>query len=260
MTVCVIPSYMRSSQDCTATLNTISTLRMTAPEAEIVVVDDGSPYQRGIEQLEEWRYDAEFKLILLPANGGFARTVNVGLRIAHAAGQDAVLVNADIDFFEPWLENMYAAEGDVVGALLFYPNGLIQHAGVYYSLITRQFDHRYRYAPGNLKQAQEPINCPVTAALQLIRWDVLEHVGLYDEDFRLGYEDMDYCHRVFEAGMTCHYSPRVRAYHAESMFRGQKNDKIEQWQKDSWLLLMTKWQGSNFARYSPTMLIDHEPV
>jgi GT2 family glycosyltransferase len=258
MTVCIIPTYMRSSRDCSTTRDTISSLRMTAPQAEIIVVDDGSPY--GVEQLEEWRDEAGFMLVALPDNAGFARTVNVGLRMALEAEHDAVLVNADVEFFEPWLENLLAAEGDIVGALLLYPNGLIQHAGVYYSILTRQFDHRYRYAPGNLKQAQEEVDCPVTAALQLIRLHVLEKVGLYDEEFRLSYEDMDYCHRVFEAGYICHYTPQVRAYHLESLFRGQKSEQIEMWERESWALLNQKWQGSNFSRYAPNMLIDHELV
>ena len=44
----------------------------------------------------------------------------------------------------------------------------------------------------------------MTAALQLIRWETLDQVGLYDEGYRLCFEDVDYCLRVFEAGLRVH--------------------------------------------------------
>jgi hypothetical protein len=63
-----------------------------------------------------------------------------------------VLVNADIEIItDGWLDRFQATEGlfvegpaAVVGALLFYPAGLIQHGGVYFSLLTREFNHFWR--------------------------------------------------------------------------------------------------------------------
>ena len=78
-----------------------------------------------------------------------------------------------------------------MGPLLLYTNGLVQHAGVYFSVITRRFDHRYRLAPRALAQVQKGITCPVTGALQYIRYETIKKIGIYDENFKMGYEDID---------------------------------------------------------------------
>ena len=44
----------------------------------------------------------------------------------------------------------------VVGARLLYPNGLLQHAGVYFSRLNRGFAHRFNHGPGDLPEAQLP--------------------------------------------------------------------------------------------------------
>ena len=125
------------------------------------------------------------ELIAKPVNEGFSKTVNVGLRQALEAGQDAVLVNADVEFIDSgWLDVMRARVGEddapasVVGARLLYPNGLIQHGGIFFSLLHRVFDHRFRYAPADLPEALYAVTAPVTGALQLIRHEALTEVGL----------------------------------------------------------------------------------
>jgi GT2 family glycosyltransferase len=251
----VMPTYLRSEGDLRLTLISINTLLKTA-DVDLLVVDDGSPDKRSLFGLLEGR-EVGYEVISKDRNEGFARTVNHGLRRARDERRDALLVNADMQFVdEGWLDRMVAAEGDVVGALLLYGNGLIQHAGVYYSVVLRQFDHIYRFAPGTLREALRARVCPVTAALQLIRHETLETVGLYDEDFQLGYEDMDFCHRVFESGRTCRYEPNARAIHHESMFRGQRDPKHERWMEESFRLLHEKHAGHSFAEYTPTLLID----
>lgn len=235
----------------------ITTLLETAPGIELLVVDDASPYEFVPERLSSF---SEFQFHRQESNQGFAQAVNVGLRRALDEGKDAVLVNADVEFFEPnWLKRMLRAQGDVVGAMLIYANGLIQHAGIYYSILYRNYDHIYRFAPASLEAAQYPRICPVTGALQLIRNHVLERVGIYDEGFKMGFEDVDYSHRVFISGLTCVYEPTVRAIHHESVFRGRrKSKKLEEWERNSFELLHLKYAGHSFADYVPTLLMDDE--
>ena len=87
--------------------------------------------------------------------------------------------------------------------------------------------HRFQYGPNDLPEALVPCRCPVTAALQLIRHETLETVGIYDEGYRMAFEDVDYCLRVFEAGLECIYEPSVRAFHREKFFRGRPSDTIQ---------------------------------
>jgi GT2 family glycosyltransferase len=172
-----------------------------------------------------------------------------------------VLVNADIEFFQHgWLDHMRARldtrqrPAAVVGAKLLYPDGLIQHGGVYLSLLKRDWYHRFHFGPGDLPEAQIPYRCPVTAALQFIRWETLEAVGLYDEGYRLCYEDVDYCLQVFEAGLECIYEPAAVAYHLESHFRSQATPRIIEWTKLSASRLNHKWRDTNLLAHVPEVL------
>lgn len=227
-----------------------------------MIVDDCSPVQALVDELELAARKHGAQLHRKTENNGFAKTVNVGLRKALHNDLDAVLVNADIEFIdEGWLGVMqHQARSDgsglasVVGAKLLYPNGLIQHGGIFFSLLHRTFAHIHQYAPQDLPEAQTAKRCPVTGALQFIRHECLKDVGLYDEQFSMGWEDVDYCLRVFRSGRECVYQPKVKAFHYESLFRGRRSPKVEKWQRESQQYLMRKWAGTSFTEFVPTTL------
>jgi len=246
---------MRRAEDLDITMRAIDTLLRTA-DVKLVVVDDGSPY--GVGELVS--LSTNFELIAKRKNEGFATTVNHGLRRAVDRGLDALLVNADMEFRDNgWFKALTANQADVVGGLLMYSNRLVQHAGIYFSLISRRFDHIYRLAPSTLAEVKKPRDCPVTGALQLIRHGTLERVGLYDEHFVNGYEDVDYCQMVFQAGLRCAYEPKAKAIHHESMFRSQgTGDALRQRDLENIMYLGEKHQGWEFADYIPTLLWDSE--
>lgn len=260
----IIPNYATVPGDLELLEECLKSLRESVGDRiDILVVDDASPDQAlGIAATKlASRFDGEG--IIRLENGGFSKSVNMGLRRALDEGRDAILINADIEIMHRdkpfWLDRMLDQQGlisdgpaSVVGGLLAFPEGgLIQHAGIYFSLLTRQFDHLYKYAPMNLPAALKPRTCPVTAALQFIRHDCLEEVGLYDESFPLGYEDVDYCIRVFLAKRECVYQPKVRAWHYESIFRGRRDERLRKRQEQSFWRLMEKYQGQSFAGLVP---------
>jgi GT2 family glycosyltransferase len=258
----IIPAFVRNDAELEVLLRCLVSLATTAPDARVMVVDDHSPARVLVDHLQIACDELGFELVRKDENEGFSRTVNVGLRRALETGADAVLVNADIEFIDPgWLDRMRErtdTEGRaaaVVGARLLYPNGLIQHGGVFLSLLKRDWLHRFQYAPNDLPEALVACRCPVTAALQLIRHETLHTVGLYDEEFRLCYEDVDYCLRVFEAGEECIYEPSVRAFHHESLFRGrQPSQKIIDWTRASTRRMLALWGSKDLSRWVPEVL------
>lgn len=250
---------------------TVTTLRDTVGDAcDLIVVDDGSPhadlvaYCRGIVEALDGEYVAKGR------NEGFSHTVNVGLRKALIEGRDAILVNSDIEFTtKTWLSLMLkqrTSDGEkpasIVGALLLYPNGLIQHSGIYFSMLYREFDHIYRYGPHNLPEARHARVCPVTGALQFIRHECLAEVGIYDDSFRMGWEDVDYCVRVWLSGRECIYQPGVTAIHHEGFFRGASrgSQKVEKWQHESWLRFCGKWGSTSFAEFVPSLTMGDDEL
>lgn len=261
----VIPTYLSEPADLEVVLTTLRTMCATAPgrdELVFVVVDDGSPSRHQVEALQGEVEKMGGEFVDKGKNEGFSKTVNVGLRRALEEGRDAILVNADMEFRAPgWVpafvgQNELFGEGPayVVGAKLLYPTGLIQHGGVYFSLLHRYFDHAYKYGPYDLKEANEARVAPVTGALQFIRHVSLEEIGLYDERFTMGFEDVDYCLRVWQAGHENVYQPAIWAIHHESMFRGRPSPKVQQWQADSLRLLKEKWRGVNLLELCPSPL------
>ena len=259
MPLAVVPVYLRTPEDLDILLRCLVSLAETAPRAAVLVVDDRSPAAELVDLVEVAAGELGAELVRRPVNGGFAQTVNVGLARALREGRDAILVNVDIEFHEHgWLEAMLARTGTdgapaaVVGARLLYPNGLLQHAGIYFSLLHRGFAHRFNLGPADLDAALEPCRCPVTGALQLIRHECLADVGLYDEAFHMGWEDVDYCLRVFAAGRECIYEPAACAIHAESVFRSRAGAGQEGWEIRSMEVLMTKHATADLGAFVPS--------
>lgn len=255
----VIPTFMSSQEDFESTVDAVKSVHATQPQGvEVLCVDDKSPGTEWVDRLEERSGEIGCEVIRKDENSGFSKTVNVGLRRALQEGRDAILMNADVEVTsDRWLR-VFKSQQDkrhnpaaVVGAMLLYPNGTIQHAGIYFSLMTRTFDHLYKYAPPNLKEANRTRVCPVTGAFQFIRHSTLEKVGLYDEQFLMGWEDVDYCLRVMLAEEQCVFTPQVRAYHFEYMFRGKPSEKIKDWQARSFYRLVMKYAEQNFAGLVP---------
>lgn len=230
-------------------------------QVEVLVVDDHSPREdlfeavTGVDGLHRKK-----------VNSGFSQTVNVGMRMARAEERDVVLWNSDLVMQTPgWVEGCQQTVVDtdeegwyepaaVVGALLTYPNGLIQHAGINFSFLSRRFFERFKYGPGNLPAALEAVSLPVTGAFQYIRAQTLTDVGIYDESFKLGFEDVDYCVRVYKAGLACVYNPAVRATHHESFTRGHKSEKVATWEAESWQTFARKYAGEGFQRFVHSVL------
>lgn len=262
----VIPTYVREPSDVKVLEACLRSLRATTEqdELDVLVVDDGSPPAQLLDQIAELARDLECDLHRKEENSGFSSTVNVGLQQALDTGRDALLVNADVEFIDPgWLaaaRDQQRLHGDglasVVGARLLYPSGLIQHGGIFYSLLERAWGHLYQYGPANLPEALQPRACPVTGALQFIRHECLEGVGLYDEAFQMGFEDVDYCIRVFQAGRECVYQPIVCAYHYESLFRGRASQKVADWEARSWTYFTEKHGRTSFAPFFPPEVLE----
>jgi GT2 family glycosyltransferase len=253
----VMPVYVTDRRSLQLTLKSAHSFLRTVDKSSlydpgILLVNDGSPNQESIETLFKSGFAISDK-----ENSGFAKTVNVGLSLALATGHDAILVNADMEFSDnDWLQIMLDTDADIVGAKLLYPNhGLVQHAGIYYSFYTRLFSHIGRFAPPETPELNVERECPVTGALMLIRHRVLEKIGLLDENFEFGFEDVSYCLDAIQAGFKVVYQPKAVAIHHESAFRGaQPAPHIKERMDRSWNYFQEKHAGLDIASLVPTLI------
>jgi GT2 family glycosyltransferase len=256
----IVPAFLRTDRDLTLLCDCLRSLRDTEGDRiDVLVVDDRSPNHDLVDVLATTEPMWGFELHRKEANEGYSRAVNVGLRRCLDEGRDAITVNSDVEMMEPgWLDLMLdcdEVEGDgkasVVGGMLLYPNGLIQFAGTYFSLLKRDFDHLYRHSPANLPEANRIRVTPITGALQFIRHEALVEVGLYDENMRMAWEDLDFCLRVLLSGRECVFHPGIRAWHIEGATRGNQTDQIKQWTQQSWGYLAHKYRNINFVKMVP---------
>lgn len=190
---------------------------------EIIVVDDGSSREQQNE-LKKVLAPFSVRLIINNKNYGFAVTVNKGAACSN--GDYLCLVNNDIIISETsWLELMLQEirkfKVGVVGARLLYPDGRIQHGGVYYLPEHKTFDHEYRFLPGHFTPASRTGEAlGVTGALMLIDKNLWVKLGGMCEQFFIALEDVDFCLRSWEAGWRVIYCGAAVAVHYEGLTRG----------------------------------------
>lgn len=211
--------------DCIASL-----VAHNGPGHEIIIVDDGSP-QRLQSQIAQECVRRGVHLLINQENQGFPRTVNKGMRAA--TGDIIVLVNNDVKFTQNVIEPFkkafeYNDRIGVVGSLLFYPHGTIQHGGII-ALGPGHFTHRawhktYETAPEIQK---DEYLIAVTGALLAVKRQAMEEVGVLNENYFLACDDTEYCIRMWEKNWRIFYSPEIRAIHAEGVTRGNNDrDKL----------------------------------
>ena len=129
---------------------------------------------------------------------------------------------------------MFVQRKDVgaAGAMLYYPDDSIQHAGVILG-IGGVAGHAHkgmaRGSYGYMSRAAIIQNySAVTAACMLIRRNVWEEVGGLDESFEVAFNDVDFCMRIREAGYLIVWTPYAELYHYESKSRGREDTPEKQ--------------------------------
>ena len=216
-TLAVVPVCLREDGDLDAALRCVASLRVTAPDAALLVIDDASPAAGLAADLEIALGELGGELVRADVGEGAVPALNVGLAGAREYGFDALLVDPAVEFgASGWLDRMRGrtdAQGRpaaVVGGRLVDRRGLIVHAGIYLSLMRLEWFHRFQFGPADLPEALLPCRCPVSASFALVRHEAIAAVGLLDP--RLGaLADVDYCLRVFEAGLDAIYEPSATA-------------------------------------------------
>ena len=189
-----------------------------AGDVEIVVVDNGS--RDGSAEYVQEQYPG-VQLVGLPENVGFAGGNNAGIAIAR--GKYVALLNNDTRADADWLPNllqeaeagprtigMWASkilsydQPDVIDnvGLLLYPDGIGRGMG-------RLEKDRGQYdVPG---EAFFPSGCA-----GLYRREMLDQIGLLDEEFFAYADDVDLGLRGRLAGWECRFVPSAKVYHKYS--------------------------------------------
>jgi GT2 family glycosyltransferase len=199
---------------------------------ETIIVDNGSTEPETATFLQDFASTGG-KVISAPGEFNFSALNN--LAAAQASGEYLLLLNNDVDVLDGgWLETMmrHALRSNrvgAVGALLLYPGGRVQHAGVvigqgqaaghvYRGIEPEAVGHRAMHRTTRKVSA-------VTAACLLVRRQVYNSVGGLDEDaFKVAFNDVDFCLKLRRAGFDNVFAAAACLVHHESESRGGDMD------------------------------------
>lgn len=190
-----------------------SVVNSSYPSKEILVVDNAST-DYSIKIIHEF---PRVRLIQNPTNFGFAQGNNVGYQ--GSTGDYIYFLNNDTyvkpDFLEPLAE---ALELDKtlggVQSKIYLPNeenrldnigGFLTWTGFLY-----HYGFRKKDAP---KYSRELEIFSAKGAGMCFKREVIERVGLFDEDFWAYFEETDFCWRVWLAGFRVKFIPQSKIYH-----------------------------------------------
>ncbi|MEO8673974.1 MAG: glycosyltransferase [Casimicrobiaceae bacterium] len=242
--------------------------RTAYPHLELIVVDNGSELPQTHALLARLESTPRVRVLRDPAPFNFARLNNLAVKFA--TGRVLCFLNDDTNVIVPdWLDEMTALalqpEVGVVGARLLYGDGTIQHAGVllgafaltHHLLQGRPADFRGYRNRGLLTHAVSA----VTAACAVIRRDLFDALGGFDEALPAAYNDVDLCLAAGARGRYNVVVNRPLVHHFESASRGYYL-RPEQEAADRAALhyLIGKWGDGVRADpfYNPNLALDRE--
>jgi len=202
---------------------------------EIVIVDNQSRDPATLQYLRDVVADSRVKVIAYDQPFNYSALNNYAVRQTH--GELIGLINNDIEVISPdWLQEMagHAMRSEIgaVGAMLYYPNDTIQHAGVVlgvHGVAAHAYCGKPRGYPGQMGRARLAQNMSaVTAACLLIRREVFDEVNGLDEALHVAFNDIDFCLRVQQRGYRNLWTPFAELYHHESATRGYEDSPEKQ--------------------------------
>lgn len=194
---------------------------------EAVIVDNGTTDPGALALLESLAADPRFRILRDPRPFNYPALCNQGVEAAR--GEVVVLLNNDVDPIGPgWLAEIVSQclrPGiGLAGAMLYYPDDTIQHAGVIIGL-NGVADRPYIGYPrgfrgvDNRLAAVHTLTAMITACAAVRRSLYLE-VGGMDESLAVDCNDLDLCLRIAERGYRNVLAPHAELHHLESASRG----------------------------------------
>lgn len=192
---------------------------LAEPEMRRAIVVDNASSDGSVEKLRhEFGKDARVEIISSEVNGGFGFGNNLATKAAHA--KYLFLLNSDAYVLPgalgPMIERLEADEKvGIVAPTVFLTDGKTPQPGGFgkfptpWRIITRQSTK-----PVSMAEAEW-----ATGAALMLRRAEFQLLGGFDESIFMYFEDVELCHRFYEAGLKLAFAPDAKVIHHVGLSR-----------------------------------------
>lgn len=221
-------------------------VEMADLSGEVLVIDNGSgdgswdALQAGAAQ-RGWQHSNKIGLLQSPVNGGFGAGMNIGFTAGLSDGtapdyyyllnSDAFVQGQTICTLRDFLADHPGA--GLAGSFVHGTDGTPHRTAFRFPSIAGEFEMAARtgiftrllhpwVVAMEMPQAQTQVDWTAGASL-MIRRQVIEEIGGFDETFFLYFEETDLCRRAAQAGWRTHYVPDSQVAHLGSASTGMKD-------------------------------------
>lgn len=208
---------------------------------EFIIVENNSTEEETFAYYKEIEKRDNVRVLYYKEDFNYSRINNFGAKEAN--GEYVLLLNNDTEMIEPdsikeMLDVCMRPDVGIVGAKLLYEDNTIQHAGViigFGGVAGHAFIGQDRDDNGYFSRiiSVQDLSA-VTAACLMVRRSVFDEVEGLNEEFKVAFNDIDFCLKVRKAGYLVVYNPFAQFYHYESKSRGQEDsaDKVARFQQE----------------------------
>ncbi len=236
---------------------------------------DGSFEKLSTEMIARgWdRGETPVRIIQSGSNGGFGAGNNVGIRagLPNGARPDYVYILNSDAFPDPGaIRALYDHLNanpitGFAGSYIHGDDGVPHRTAFRFPSILAEFEASVRFGPVSRLLARHIVAQPIPQATCRVDWlagaslmmrqDVLDVIGLFDETFFLYFEETELCHRAAAAGYPTDYVRESEVTHIGSVSTGMKTwARMPGYWFDSRLYYFTKVHGRAYAAFATISL------
>lgn len=213
-------------------VNCLESLRIILNQSVKVVVVDNSSGDNSVDLIGNWVSNNENAYLICSENNlGFSGGNNLAIESVEKMGLNADfiwLLNPDTVVRKNALQHLLTfmqqnSQVGIAGSRLEYIDGKAQCSAFRFHSILSELDNGLRLGIISrlLQKWQVPLpisDIPVSVdwvagASMLIRKQVFEDIGLFDDKYFLYFEETDFCLQAKKSGWPCWYVPASRVVH-----------------------------------------------
>ena len=233
---------------------------------EVIVVDNASTDGSLPMVIRDF---PEVVAIASPDNFGFSGGNNLGMR--EAKGEYVLLLNNDAFVNSGAVDTMLGIMKEkpdvgVLGPLLRNEDGSVQisygdminfRAQAIQKLVSTFYERGNRIFRAYIEKRSKQVDFPdwVSGACMMLRTELLDKVGYFDDCFFMYNEDVDYCERVRRAGYRVLYTPDAEVTHLRGKSTETNREKANFEYRRSQLYFYKKHYGRGKVRLLKVYLL-----